>query len=64
MNSCSVATLRSGSVLYAAAKDLHGWGPTAMIAKQHRCAMRELIGGLRADAKIDGHPIHMFSRTP
>jgi len=56
--------LRSGSVLYAAAKDLHGWGPTAMIAKQHRCSMRELIGYLRADAKIDRQPIHMFSRTP
>jgi len=64
MNSCSVATLRSGSVLYAAAKDLQGWDPTAMITKQHRCSMRELTGYLRADAKIDGQPIHMFSRTP
>jgi heme peroxidase len=53
-----------GSVLYAAAKDLQGWGPTAVIAKQRHYSMPELIGYLQADAKIDGQPVHLFSRTP
>jgi heme peroxidase len=51
-----------GSVFYAAVKDLRGWGPTDLIAKQHRYSMPELISYLQADAKVDGHPISLFSR--
>ena len=50
------------SVLYAAEKDLRGWGPTKTIAKQRRYSMPELISYLQADATFGGRPISLFSR--
>jgi hypothetical protein len=49
-----------GSVLYAAADDLQGWGPTQTIAQNRRYSMPELIAYLQADAKVDGHAIRLF----
>jgi hypothetical protein len=49
-----------GSVLYAAATDLQGWGPTETIAHNGRYSMPELIGYLQGNAKIDGQPIRLF----
>jgi len=50
-----------GSVLYAAAADLQGWGPTEAVAQNRRYSMPELIGYLQADAKVDGQPIRLFA---
>jgi hypothetical protein len=49
-----------GSVLYAAATDMPGWGPTEAIVQNGRYSMPELIGYLQADAKVDGQPIRLF----
>ena len=49
-----------GSVLYAAATDLQGWGPTETIAQSGRYSMPELIGYLQANAKVGGQPIRLF----
>jgi heme peroxidase len=49
-----------GSVLYAAAADLQGWGPTEAVSQNRRYSMPELIGYLQADAKVDGQPIRLF----
>jgi hypothetical protein len=48
------------SVLYAAAGDLQGWGPTEAIAQNGRYSMPELVGCLQADARVDGQPIRLF----
>jgi hypothetical protein len=58
-----VGSLRcdEGSVLYAAPANLHGWGPTATIAANHRYSMPELLAYLQADAKIGGQSIRLFS---
>ena len=47
-------------MLYAAASDLQGWGPTGTIAQNGRYSMPELVGYLQANAKLGGHPIHLF----
>jgi len=49
-----------GSVLYAAAGDLQGWGPTEAVGRNGRYSMPELIEYLQSDAKVDGQPIHLF----
>jgi hypothetical protein len=49
-----------GSVLYASAGELQGWGPTGTIAQNGRYSMPELIGYLQANAKLNGQPIHLF----
>ena len=40
-----------GSVLYAAAHDLQGWGPTETIFSKRRYSMPELIGYLASQCK-------------
>ncbi len=49
-----------GSVLYAAASDLQGWGPTEAIAQNGRYSMPELITYLQGNAKVDGQPIRLY----
>lgn len=49
-----------GSVLYAAAGDLQGWGPTEAIAQNGRYSMPELVRYLQADARVDSQPIRLF----
>jgi len=49
-----------GSVLYAAAGDLQGWGPTETIAQNGRYSMPELIGYLQGNAKVDGQLIRLY----
>ncbi len=50
------------SVLYAAADDMQGWGPTETIAQNGRYSMPELIGYLQQSAKIDGQPIRLYAK--
>lgn len=49
-----------GSVLYATASDLQGWGPTETIAQNERYSMPELITYLQGNAKVDGQPIRLY----
>ncbi len=53
-----------GSVLYANAAELRGWGwgPTATIAHKRRYSMPELIAYLQANAVVAGRSVRLTSR--